>query len=580
MTTVTFEYFEPPLGWDGPPWTIETLQVVVPLTPPSGDFALLLIAELRRKDLTPSSSGLGPYPPLGWHELVEGMDWTWPGAKSIIYPAATISRSSHGSDTPPNLYIPAKMEPSINFGRGLFGPGADPSKPGGGSAAGGVIDLIDPENELDYLLDYIWDGASITIKRGKRDTHFSTWNTVAFFTGAVCFAPQTGMKTIRLRDVSWKLNSPIHNEFYRGDGGIEGEEGNKNTSKPYLLGYGGGVSPRLINTALQIYQWSFTPSQSVIKVRHQGVEISVNATYDSYAMLAAATIPAGECAICLACSSVRFNIDIVGDITLDVQGDANDFGFGAPLSRSECALRIVTSYGDHALSVVNEVDINAIETMDSDLPGEVGWFWDNPPTRVVALGEIMAGVMGGYYVRPTGQLVFWYPRDIRLDQTPQALEYKAEGMSLPVMIEKSAPHASVSMGWGRNYTTLDKNQLDETGISEPEKLRLSQESQWAKSELHHIIQLYPSAEHVQIQGNFRYEIDALAEAHRLHQFTQNEMSRWEWTMEIDQFADVLNVVFTLNGANLLDLGPSRNLLCVDVDTLAFGQVKLEWWGFA
>src|SRR5688572_11806347 len=103
MTTVTFDYFEPPLGWLGPSWTIETVQVVVPLTPPSGDFALLLIAELRKKDLTPSSSGLGPYPPLGWHELVEGMDWTWPGVKSIIYPAATISRSSHGSDTPPNL---------------------------------------------------------------------------------------------------------------------------------------------------------------------------------------------------------------------------------------------------------------------------------------------------------------------------------------------------------------------------------------------------------------------------------------------------------------------------------------------
>ena len=63
--------------------------------------------------------------------------------------------------------------------------------------------------------------------------------------------------------------------------------------------------------------------------------IDIDADYATYDDLAAATIPSGECATCLALSLVRPNLALQYDIRVDVIGDADVVnGHPGPLTRA------------------------------------------------------------------------------------------------------------------------------------------------------------------------------------------------------------------------------------------------------
>lgn len=573
MPTIDFGFLPPPLGWRRP-WSVTTRSGLVSLDLPV-DTSLMMVIKAKRKDLKYGKKSFGPYPPLGWPPLP--MNWSWAGRRQTLYVAATISRSTVDADTPSSEFIPEKLQSSVNFGRGVFS-GADPLSSGSSGGGSGVIELLDPENDLDYLYEYVLDGAQIEIFRGNRDQLFSSWLRVGVFFGASnIVTPEAGKKSIRLRDLGWQLNTPLHSEYFKGTGGLEGGTDLENVIKPYTIGYAGGITPSQIDTLKQVFLWSWTSSQALVTAMHAGVPIVVDAYYTTYDALLAAVIPAGKCAVCLEVSCVRFNITIDKPITLNVVGDADlSFGRPSPNSRADIIFRMATAYGAQRLSILNDIDGPAFSAFNDFHGAPCGFFFDAEITKAQAINDALEGVMGWGHVKPNGQYTIGYARDFS-SELSLAIEYKSNGMSFPLLIDTIPPRASTSISWGRNYTVLTRDQIAGS-VTEAQAALLTRDAGWAKESTDYVPQVYSSAPNVIVMANFRYEVDASTEAQRQQSLMRTPKGRWQWSMEIDQFADMVDKVFVLEGANVVNLGSSKRLLLVDADSLGRGRVTLGWWG--
>lgn len=568
-------YLFPPIGGFGnptTPWVAPDQFPAIDLIAHRGKSLLL---EGQPKDVV-KGINFKAYGPCGG---LERPKWNVKGQKVFIYPAATVARSSRDEDMPANTWVPPAMQPTLNYGRSLWD-GADPTSVT--QPAQGVVDLDDNNGRLEYLLNYSWDSAPLIITRGKDTDLFSTWSTVGRFSGANIIGDMT-KKTIRLRDVGWKLNVLIHNKRYLGTGGREGNTSLVNVWKPYAVGYCFNVPALQIDSPRQIYQWSFTSSAACTALRHGGTVLTpTGVDYATYELLAAAVdalvIPSAHYATCLAESMVAVNVSITRSIRVDVQGDnSTQTGHTTPLTRGQIARRIATVYGDSYLDDTLEIDTNSFTVLDQDHAATCGFFWVNETNKDAALDEVMSGIIGFWHVTPLGQLSIGYAKSPSLSDAILEIAYQDFGMGLPTMTDFVPPRQKTQIGWQRNYGAETIDQLS-PGIDQTFAAILGQDSRFESSGDSNIVAIYPTAATVTIQGNFWNQADAAAEATRQGQVMGVVRRRWSWTMEIDAFADILNRVFNVTGVNRLFLGASKPLLCVMVDSFGIGQVTTEWWG--
>jgi hypothetical protein len=567
-------YLFPPIGGFGnpsQPWVAPEQFPEIDLIAHKGKAHLL---EAQPKDLVTGLT-FRAYGPAG------GLDrpsWTVRGQKVYIHPAATLSRSSRGEDSPSNTWVPGVMQPTLNYGRSLWS-GADPMNIT--SPASGVIDLQDNNGRLEYLLNYSWDTAPIVIKRGYTDTLFATWGIVGRFAGANIVGDMN-KKTIRLRDIGWKLNVLLHNEYYAGTGGREGGSGLANVWKPYTIGYCFNVSPVQVDSPRQIWQWSFTSSEALDECRHGGTVLDFHADYATYELLAAAVdalaIPDGYYGTCLAESMVAVSLDITRSIRLDVQGDnSTQLGHTTPTTRAEIVRRIATCYGESYLNDTTEIDVSSFTTLDQDHSAICGYFFSREIKKDEALTKIMSGILGFWHVTPLGQLSIGYAKIPESSDSIQDIEFQSYGMGLIQMIDFVPPRAKTQIGWRENYGPETIDQLS-PGVDQTFAVILGNESRFESAGDGGVVSVYPTAPTVKLQGGFWNQADALAEAIRQDSVMGKVRRRYRWTMEIDAFADILNRVMTITNVNRLFLGASKPLLCVSVDSRGFGTVTTEWWG--
>lgn len=572
---MTVSYLFPPIGGFGNPshpWTPPDQFGAIDLQAHRGKSLLM---QATPKDLVTGLS-FKAYGPLGG---LERPSWRVRGNKLYIHPAATIARSSRANDTPSNTWVPDVMQPTLNYGRSLFQT-ADPmstTKP-----ASGVIDLDDVNGRLEYLLEYSWDAAPIVISRGYRTSLFSTWATVGRFSGANIIGT-LDKKTIKLRDIGWKLAIPLHNKYYGGTGGRDGDPGLKGKWKPYTIGRCFNVPPVQVDGAHQIFQWSFQPSGAVDELRHGGSVLTPTGTdYATYELLVAAVvalaIPDAHYATCLAESMAAVSIDITRSIRIDVQGDnTTQFAHTTPLTRGAIVRRIATCYGDSFLDDNLEIDTDTFNSIDSVHTATVGFYWSDIIDKDIAIDEVMAGILGYWHVRPTGLLAVGFAKSPISFNAIMNLEFQSNGMSLIEMTDFLPPRAQTQIGWKRNYGPESRDQLS-PGVDETFAAILGEDSRFTTSGDPGVLSIYPTAATVIIQGNFWNESDAAAEAYRQAIVMGVERRRYRFTMEMDPFADILDQVANLNNVNRLALGDSKPLLCVNVDSVGFGVVTTEWWG--
>jgi hypothetical protein len=565
-------YLFPPLGgWGNPawPWNYSSGVPVIDLEAHKGK-ALLLRAQV--KDVT-NVVTFGPLPPAG---VMEDLTWSWRGALTTVWPGATIERSSRGDDTPANTYVGDTLETSVNFGRMLFS-GADPRN--NSTTTEGVIELTDPRGYLENLFQYSWDGALLTFYRGDEKAPLSTFGEVAQFTGAILMG-DLDKKSIRTRDLGWKLEGLIHDERYDGLGGLGGGEALQGKWKPYGAGYFFNVEPVPVDATNEVFQWCWTPSQTVIAIKHGGVVLTISADYPTYEDLIAAAIPLGQCATCKANSIFRTNFDIEFGLRVDALGDSNTLlGHITPEIRSEIARRIATGYGESKLNEVTEVDVDAFAKVAQDHPEEVGFWWGEETTKAAALNEIMVGILGYWHVRPNGQLAIGYMGAQDPELSFGEIEYGDYGMDGIEILDETIPWPATLMGWRRNYAPQARDQLaGSVQVDEETAAILGTEFSAAVSSDSSVNQMYPTAKPATIMGNYLFEVDAVVGANRIQALMGVPRRRYGMNMEIDAFADIVDRMATFVNFNRLKLGASYHLTCVGIDSNGFGKVTTHWWG--
>jgi hypothetical protein len=573
MASTEFADYFPPYGqFGGPnePWPLAAGVDPLNLGGHRGKDLLLVL-----EPADPASAlELGPFGPYGDPEWPEGGEWGWAGTRVELYPASTTSRSSGNADTPAATFVDGILPAAPNFGSSLFA-GVDPL--GRSRPTVGELVLVDPDGKLDYLLDYVWDGAPVTLKRGERGADFATFETVARFTARALIA-DLDTKRIDLRDPGWQLDALLHNEFYKGEGGLEGDASLKGRWKPWALGWFFNEEPVLLSTADQIFQWSLGSSQQLIAFKHGGVPLAIGADYPTYEALAAATIPGGECATCLAKSLVRPNVTLQYGVRVEGVGDGDTaYGHPAPTKRGEIARRIATTRGQSRLDDAAQIDVTSFNRMDTRHSAPVGWFFSQEITKAEALDIVLSGILGWWRLRPDGRLAVGWLESPSIGSS-LAFEFKAEGMGKPRLVAMAPPRAASFVGWSINGSPQGRSELAPSVDDETASI-LAQEARWAQAASPAVAALYPTAKQVFVpQAGFRYEVDAAAEAARQQGILEVERRRWQVDFEIDPFVDLIGRGATINNVGRMGFGAAKPVLFVSLDIQGTSAVTVEFYG--
>lgn len=562
-----------PFGWDpdaGEDWSLGAGIEPFNLAGHLGKD-LLLIAEPMVPGSGSEDDQLEFFAPFG--DIPD--DWAFIGAqRQTVYVAATRGRSTANDDEPPAQHVPGRLLP-WNFGARLFA-GVNPLERG--DVASGVLRLADPDGRLNSLIGKNWDTAPLTLKRGPRNTPFKDWEVVGRFKSAGLLR-DIDEKQIAVRDLGWQLEAPLHGMTYLGTGGVEGEVAMTGKLKPWALGYCFNVEPNLISTADQIFQWSFTSSQAVQKFMHGAIEIDYSGDdYPTYAALAAAIIPAGEYATCLAQSLARPNITLQYGIRVDVIGDADEFeGHPGPTTRAGIIRRIVTAYGANYLDGASEIDASSFQRMDAYHSAPVGFFFGSPITKAQAVDRVLKGILGWARVRPDGRFTVGWVEAPEQMTAVITFVYGAHGMGKPRLIATSPPRRGTRIGYNfNNAPQPDRGSLAPLADEDDVRER-GQEANFAESLRPAIGTLYPTSDIVTIaDSGFATALGAENEAERQQVIFDVERFRWSWDLQVDPFIDLIGSAAQFSGAPEI-VGEGRALLCAGINATGSSVNTFEFF---
>lgn len=500
-------------------------------------------------------------------------DWGWSTTRETIYIAAHYGRSTANDDEPPAAVVLGRLLP-FDFGARLF-EGVDPLQRGGANT--GLIRFADPDGALDgKLLGRNWDSVPLTLKRGPPGTLYRDWPVVGRFRSAGLLM-DWNEKQLRLRDLGWQLAGPLHSETYAGTGGLEGDARLAGDWKPWALGYCFNVPPVLLNEADQIFQWSLSSSQACSAVRHGGQPLTIDADYPDRAALAAAVIPSGDCATCLAESLVRPNLTLEFGIRVDVVGDADTVnGHGTPLTRASVIRRILTHRGDNKLDEASEIDASSFQRMEAYHSAPVGWWFGSPITKADALGRALDGVLGWSRVRPDGRLAVGWVEAPELMTAAVTLDFGSHGMGLPRRTDTTPPRRGTKIGYRFNHGPQDRGELA-GGVSDEDAAIYAKEARFSQAMRPAIGTLYPTSQIVTVaDSGFRDEADSALEAEREQSIFDVERNRWAIDFQIDPFTDLIGSGAGLRGAPEV-VGEGRAMLCVGINAAGSSVNSFEFF---
>lgn len=517
--------------------------------------------------------------PLGESDFRSPLQMSSLGVATTVYPAATVARSSAPTDTPANTWIAGKYGGGFNYGLSLFD-GADPMS--GGKGTIGVLQIEDPDGELDGLLSLAWDSAPITLLRGDPAAPFSTWSVVANLTAAGILYDHR-KKEIRLRDLGWKLaRDELHGLYYGGTGGADGDASLKGLIKPYGVGTVFNAPPVLITATDLIYQVSCSSIGAVTAVRDGGAPLGAGSDFGTYADLLAATVAPGTYATCLALGLIKTGAAPQLALTVDFRGDADTVdGYGPPATRAQIVRRIATGRGAMRLTG-DDIDLASYTALEQRQSATLGYYWTAAISKADALSQVMAGCCGWWLVRPGGQLAFGQIDDPRTATPTFTLSYPASGagevrLGELAMIDYRVPRRGTFIGWSYNY--LPQAVADLAGsVSQTLQAIYGQQSRFAGGDDLFIKNSFPSAQPVYVDGGFAFEADAAAEAERQQGLLRTRRERWQLRVIIDPLADVVGRVIRIANANRFGMGSARNLLCVGLSVSGDAEVTLDLWG--
>jgi hypothetical protein len=538
--------------------------------------------------LTPFDAALtldlpGPAFPSGCNDRRTPRHFTSQGRAATIYPAATgnVARSSASDDTPADTWVPGRLGGNFNYEISLF-TGADPT--GGGAATVGVLELIDPDGELDDLRTLGWDGAPLMLLRGDPEAAFSTFATVAKLSTAG-LRYNVRKKEILLRDLAWQLNqAELHGQRYGGTGGADGDASLAGRIKPLAIGSVFNISPLLINATGLVYQMSCTSVLAIDEVRDGGAALTFDSDYATYALLAAAAVAPGHFATCLAVGLFKTGAAAVFIITADVRGDNDTInGIVYPHTRASISRRIATGRGNIRLADPAQIDLAAFEYLEQYQSATLGYFWDAEVTKAEALAEVMAGCLGWWTMRLNGTLAVGQIEDPATSVPLFSLAYPSDNADAesrvdePAMTDYKPPRRATLMGWSRNYTVMQPNQIAGS-VPQATSVIYQAASRYSAADDPWVSSGYPTAPVVSVNGGFESEADAILEGGRQMRLLRTRREVFEIPAVVDPFGDFAGRVINVTNSNRLGLSASRRLFCFGVAVNGNAKPILKLWG--
>jgi len=258
----------------------------------------------------------------GWNPLKPGgagIDTRYFGTKGFI---------TKPTDTPANTYFAPYLSNPGMFSQSMYSPGAT----GGESSGGfGVVELLNNDGSLDYLIDWGFDGFACTVLDVPVNGSFADASTLI---AGTIEQPEHGWSSIsfNFRDNTIILDKPAALHYYAGTNalpaGLEGVDDLKGKPKPRLFGNGVAynIEPVLVNSAKLTYQCNDGAISSIAAVRDSGVVLTVGTAHANSTALQAATVTAGTYDTCLSEGYIRLGSSPAGQVTMDATASASSVG--------------------------------------------------------------------------------------------------------------------------------------------------------------------------------------------------------------------------------------------------------------
>jgi len=454
------------------------------------------------------------------------------GGEKVFYFADNGGFDGKPTDTPANVFFAPYLDNPGDFSQYIFQNGTT----FGRSQVGyGNTSLNNSDGNLDYLLDYGFDGRSIIKRRGQPDAAYPGGMTT-IFTGTMTGIVDSGDYLYLInRDRQGLVSSlPIQTTKYLGtnnlaDTGIPNVEGVTTDimgkPKPIWLGFNQGVSPILVNTAKQTYQLSTLPMVSTgLVVRDKGIALSLHTTETTLMDLQNESIPTNHYSIYYSDNGegtfIRTGTNLNnGVITVDGNSDV-----AANETAAYIADYILENYGGISGGFTS-ASVTALDGKNSSVIG----IWTGVEESTVGewIDIVLQSVAGYWTITSNGDFTLG-----RLEAPAGSADHTINDYLLIGGKDKIQRAASNDVGgglpakrcllnWGKNYTVL--NGTDIAGAALATVGFYEQEYRVAASAINTTtLAKHPLAQEINFTSQLTTQANAQTEVDRLGVLYKNE----------------------------------------------------------
>jgi hypothetical protein len=226
---------------------------------------------------------------------------------------------------------------------------------------------------------------------------------------------------------------------YAGTGSGEGQAATKGTPKPLAIGAPMGVPGVLLDPVKSIIQLSAYGAIESVDVPLERLARQFGsplADYASYALLDAATVPAGQWATCKAAGLVRMGAPPYGKLCFLMKGDKG--GPDAWVRRPGAIIKRLAGIAGGSAKVSEA----AVDALDTARPYDISLYYDGQISARQAIQDVAASVNAVAGVSLTGQLI-----TIPVQINATGLTYRADGSSIPMV--SAVRSLGISAPWWR-----------------------------------------------------------------------------------------------------------------------------------
>jgi len=281
-------------------------------------------------------------------------------------------------------YYEPRIEQPALMNRQIFSDGAIG---GAAQASYGELTLINNDGELDYLIDYAFNGRALSIY------YIDAVGTVTVLKAVMDQAAfEQNVISIRLKDRMADLDQPIQKNTYGGTNalplGVDGVSDLKGAQKPKLFGRCNNISPISVNTSKLIYQVNDGAITDVVNVFDKGNYLGRGADYASLTEMYNTAPAAGEFRVLKSAGLIRLGASPAGQVTATIWQSNS----ATQCTAAQVIYQLVIGAG---IAVADTVSAD-FATLDSQNAGGVGLFVNDAQSVTDAINKVATSA-GAYW---------------------------------------------------------------------------------------------------------------------------------------------------------------------------------------